>query len=179
MWSFQTTSVFLERTGLCGAADLLCASDQAVLDDRAYDIRSGWDAGWFLMTDSVSQLPAVYFRSRQRSRKLTTRSLDKGMPQSRAVLAECLQGYRGSMEYLKGPLSLDIAVKGLCLAGVVLMVFAQGGWFIVGVFAVFIGMLIGAWAMVAARRTRSLRGPIRSGTFRRADPEGWRRERRR
>lgn len=63
------------------------------------------------------------------------------------------------MEYLKGPLSLDIAVKGLCLAGVVLMVFAQGGWFIVGVFAVFIGMLIGAWAMVAARRTRSLRGP--------------------
>jgi len=70
--------------------------------------------------------------------------------------AEWLQGYRGSMEYLKGPLYLDIAAKGLCLAGVALMVFGQGSWFIVGVFAVFIGMLIGAWAMVAARRTRSL-----------------------
>ncbi len=53
-----------------------------------------------------------------------------------------------------GPLYLDIAAKGLCLAGVGLMIFGQGGWFTVGIFAVFLGVLIGAWAMLAARRTR-------------------------
>jgi drug/metabolite transporter (DMT)-like permease len=58
------------------------------------------------------------------------------------------------MEYLRGPLYLDIASKGLCLAGVVLMIFGQGGWFAVGVFAVVIGVLFGAWSMVAARRMR-------------------------
>jgi drug/metabolite transporter (DMT)-like permease len=40
------------------------------------------------------------------------------------------------------------------LAGVVLMIFGQGGWFAVGVFAVVIGVLFGAWSMVAARRMR-------------------------
>ncbi len=59
---------------------------------------------------------------------------------------------------MNGPLYRDIAAKGLCLAGVVLMILGQGGWFIVGVFAVFIGVLTGAWGMVAARRTRSLSG---------------------
>ena len=73
---------------------------------------------------------------------------------SPAVRAESLRVYRRCMEYLRGPLYLDIAAKGLCLAGVGLMIFGQGGWFIVGIFAVFIGVLIGAWAMLAARRTR-------------------------
>ena len=56
---------------------------------------------------------------------------------------------------MRGLLYLDIAAKGLCLAGVGLMIFGQGGgWFTVGILAVFIGVLIGAWAMLAARRTR-------------------------
>lgn len=95
------------------------------------------------------------------------------------MLAERPRVYRGGMESLKGPLSLDITAKGLCLVGIMLMVFGQGDWFIVGVFAVFIGMLIGAWTMVSARRTRPLRGPIRSGIHRRADPKGRRGEGRR
>jgi hypothetical protein len=58
------------------------------------------------------------------------------------------------MEYLKGPLYLDVAAKGLCLVGVVLMIFGQGGWFAAGVLAVVIGVLFGAWSMVAVRRMR-------------------------
>ena len=69
------------------------------------------------------------------------------------------------MEYLKGPLYLDIAAKGLSLAGVVLMIFGQGDWFAVGIFLVFIGVLIGTWAMVAARRVRAPSGPARPAPF--------------
>ena len=69
------------------------------------------------------------------------------------------------MEYLRGPLYRDIAAKGLCLAGIVLMIFGQGGWFTVGVFTVFLGVLIGAWAMVAARRTRPPGGPCGPAPF--------------
>jgi drug/metabolite transporter (DMT)-like permease len=58
------------------------------------------------------------------------------------------------MDYLRGPLYLDVASKGLCLVGVVLMIFGQGGWFAAGVAAVVIGVLFGAWSMVAARRMR-------------------------
>jgi hypothetical protein len=76
------------------------------------------------------------------------------------------------MEHLRGPLYLDIASKGLSLAGVVMMVFGQDGWFTVGLFIVFIGVLIGAWAMVAVRRVRSRNGPSRPipfGEWRRRD----------
>lgn len=69
------------------------------------------------------------------------------------------------MEYLRGPLYLAIAAKSLSLAGVVLMIFGQGGWFTVGVFTVFIGVLIGAWAFVAVRRTRSSSGPSGPAPF--------------
>jgi type IV secretory pathway VirB2 component (pilin) len=62
--------------------------------------------------------------------------------------------YREYMDYLKGPLYLDVAAKGLCLVGVMLMIFGQGGWFTAGVVTVVIGVLFGAWSMVAARRTR-------------------------
>ena len=58
------------------------------------------------------------------------------------------------MDYLRGPLYLDVASKGLCLVGVVLMIFGQGGWFAAGVAAVVTGVLFGAWSMVAARRMR-------------------------
>jgi drug/metabolite transporter (DMT)-like permease len=58
------------------------------------------------------------------------------------------------MEYLKGPLYLDIAAKGLCFVGVVMMIFGQGGWFIGGVTAVVIGVVCGALSMVAGRRMR-------------------------
>ena len=69
------------------------------------------------------------------------------------------------MEYLRGPLYLDIAAKGLSLAGVGLMIFGRGIWFTVGIFLVFIGVLIGAWTMVAARRVRSPSGPARPAPF--------------
>lgn len=69
------------------------------------------------------------------------------------------------MEYLKGPLYLDVAAKGLSLAGVGLMIFGQGVWFTVGIFLVFIGVLIGTWAMVAARRVRAPSGPARRAPF--------------
>lgn len=59
----------------------------------------------------------------------------------------------------------DVAAKGLSLAGVVLMVLGQDGWFTLGVFMVFIGVLIGAWAMVAVRRVRSPGGPARPAPF--------------
>jgi drug/metabolite transporter (DMT)-like permease len=58
------------------------------------------------------------------------------------------------MDYLRGPLYLDVASKGLCLVGVLLMIFGQAGWFAAGVGAVVIGVLFGAWSMVAARRIR-------------------------
>ena len=58
------------------------------------------------------------------------------------------------MDYLRGPLYLDIAAKSLCLVGVALMIFGQGGWFAAGVVAVVIGVLFGAWSMVAVRRMR-------------------------
>jgi hypothetical protein len=58
------------------------------------------------------------------------------------------------MEYLRGPLYLDVASKGLCLVGVALMIFGQGGWFTAGVVAVVTGVLIGAWSMVVVRRVR-------------------------
>lgn len=73
------------------------------------------------------------------------------------------------MEHLRGPLYLDVAAKGLSLAGVVMMVFGHGGWFTAGLFLVFIGVLIGAWAMVAVRRVRSPAGPARPAAF-----ESWR-----
>ena len=58
------------------------------------------------------------------------------------------------MDYLRGPLYLDVAAKGLCLVGVVMMIFGRGGWFTAGVAAVVIGVLFGAWSMVAVRRMR-------------------------
>ena len=69
------------------------------------------------------------------------------------------------MGYLNGPLYLDIASKGMSLAGVMLMIFGQGPWFTVGVFAVFVGVLLGAGAMVAVRRVRAPSGPSRSAFF--------------
>jgi hypothetical protein len=65
--------------------------------------------------------------------------------------------YLGCMDFLRGSLYLDITAKSLCLVGILLMIFGQSGWFTVGVFAVALGVLIGAWSMVAARRmaTRS------------------------
>lgn len=58
------------------------------------------------------------------------------------------------MEFLRGSLYLDITAKGLGLIGVALMIFGRDGWFIVGVVLVVIGVLVGGWSMVAARRLR-------------------------
>ena len=69
------------------------------------------------------------------------------------------------MEHLRGPLYLDVAAKGLCLVGVALMIFMQDGWFTAGVFIVLIGVLIGAWAMIAVRRVRSPGGAARPAPF--------------
>ena len=69
------------------------------------------------------------------------------------------------MEHLKGPLYLDIAAKGLSLAGIGLMFFGQGDWFAAGILLVFIGVLIGTWAMVTARRVRAPSGPARPAPF--------------
>jgi uncharacterized membrane protein YhaH (DUF805 family) len=68
------------------------------------------------------------------------------------------------MEDLRGPLYLEIVAKGLCLVGVLLMIFGQGGWFIGGVAAVVIGVLLGAWSMVVVRRLlgRGWRGTNRT-----------------
>ena len=60
---------------------------------------------------------------------------------------------------------MDVAAKGLSLAGVVLMIFGRDGWFAVGVITVFAGVLIGAGAMVAVRRVRSPNGPARPAPF--------------
>jgi hypothetical protein len=70
------------------------------------------------------------------------------------------------MEYLRGPLYLDAAAKGLALAGILVMIFGDGGWFTVGIVMVFIGVLAGVWAMFAARRVRSPSGPARPAPFR-------------
>lgn len=75
------------------------------------------------------------------------------------------------MDYLRGPLYLDVAAKGLCLAGVLLMIFGPGGWFTVGVFAVAVGVLFGAWSLVAARRMASRSGFSRAALFRERPPE--------
>ena len=69
------------------------------------------------------------------------------------------------MEYLRGPLYIDIAAKALSLTGIGFMILGQGGWFTAGVFLVFIGALTVAWAMVTARRVRSPRGPARPVPF--------------
>ncbi|MDP9980960.1 hypothetical protein J2W14_000336 [Pseudarthrobacter oxydans] len=69
------------------------------------------------------------------------------------------------MESLRGPLYLDVAAKGLSLAGIALMIFAEGGWFTAGMFMVLVGVLIGAWAVFAARRVRSPGGPARPAPF--------------
>jgi drug/metabolite transporter (DMT)-like permease len=69
------------------------------------------------------------------------------------------------MEHLRGPLYLDVAAKGLSLAGVALMVFGRGGWFAAGLALVFIGVLIWAWELVVVRRVRSPGGPARPAPF--------------
>lgn len=80
------------------------------------------------------------------------------------------------MDYLRGPLYLDIAAKGLCLAGILLMIFGPGGWFTVGVFAVALGVLFGAWSLVAARRMATRGGFSRTALFRGRPPENDARE---
>jgi drug/metabolite transporter (DMT)-like permease len=69
------------------------------------------------------------------------------------------------MEHLKSPVYLDVAAKGLSLAGVALMVLGRGGWFAAGLCLVFIGVLLGAWEMVLVRRVRSPGGPARPAPF--------------
>ena len=75
------------------------------------------------------------------------------------------------MEYLRGPLYLDIAGKGLGLVGVLLMILGQGEWFIVGVIVVVTGVLCGAWSMVVVRRMRSPSGFTGPTYFRARNPE--------
>ena len=58
------------------------------------------------------------------------------------------------MEFLRGPLYLDAAAKGLCFAGVVLMIFGRDGWFTAGVIAVVLGVLFDAWELLAVRKVR-------------------------
>jgi hypothetical protein len=80
------------------------------------------------------------------------------------------------MDYLRGPLYLDIAAKGLCLVGVLLMIFGPAGWFTVGVFAVAGGVLFGAWSLVAARRMGSRSGSSGAALLRARPPENDARE---
>jgi hypothetical protein len=83
-----------------------------------------------------------------------------------SILLRCLFGaYRGGMEFLRGPLYLDVAAKGLCFVGVALMVFGRGGWFTAGVITVVLGVLFGAWEMLAVRkmRPRGWDGFLRAG----------------
>jgi hypothetical protein len=75
------------------------------------------------------------------------------------------------MDYLRGPLYLDVAAKVLCLAGVLLMIFGPGGWFTVGVFAVAVGVLFGAWSLVSARRMAPSSGFSSAAPFRARPPE--------
>lgn len=79
--------------------------------------------------------------------------------------------YLGCMDYLRSSLYLDITAKGLCLVGILLMIFGQSGWFTVGVFAVALGVLIGAWSMVAARRMATRSGFSRTALLRTPTPE--------
>lgn len=58
------------------------------------------------------------------------------------------------MKYLRGPLYLDIAAKGLGLLGVALMIFGKGGWFFAGVVTVVLGVLLGGLSMLAGRKAR-------------------------
>jgi type IV secretory pathway VirB2 component (pilin) len=69
------------------------------------------------------------------------------------------------MEFLRGPLYLDVAAKGLCFVGVLLMIFGRDGWFTAGVITVVLGVLFGAWELFAVRkmRLRGWDGVIRSG----------------
>jgi hypothetical protein len=69
------------------------------------------------------------------------------------------------MEFLRGPLYLDVAAKGLCFVGVLLMIFGRGGWFTAGVITVVLGVLFGAWELFAVRklRPRGWDGVIRAG----------------
>jgi hypothetical protein len=69
------------------------------------------------------------------------------------------------MEYLRAATYLDIAAKSLSLAGVAMLVFGHGGWFAAGLALVFVGVLLGAWSMVAARGVRSPGGPARPAPF--------------
>ena len=69
------------------------------------------------------------------------------------------------MEHLRGPLYLDVAAKGLSLAGIVMMVVGHGGWFTAGLFLVSLGVLIGVGAMAAVRRVRPPTGPARPVPF--------------
>jgi hypothetical protein len=75
------------------------------------------------------------------------------------------------MEHLRGPLYLDVAAKGLCLVGILLMIFGQGGWFTAGVFAVALGVLFGAWSMVAVRRMAPPGGFSGAALFRARTPK--------
>jgi type IV secretory pathway VirB2 component (pilin) len=75
------------------------------------------------------------------------------------------------MDYLRGPLYLDIASKGLCLVGILVMIFGQGGWFTVGVYAVALGVLFGAWSLVAARRIGPRSGSSGTTLLRARPPE--------
>ena len=54
----------------------------------------------------------------------------------------------------KVQLYLDITAKGLCLLGVALMIFGQGGWFYVGVATVVLGVLFIGGSLVATRNLR-------------------------
>ena len=90
------------------------------------------------------------------------------MPQEHrhiAFVGPIVGAYRGGMEFLKGPLYLDIAAKGLCFVGVALMIFGRGGWFTAGVVTVVLGVLFGALEMVVVRkmRPRGWDGFLRTG----------------
>jgi type IV secretory pathway VirB2 component (pilin) len=80
------------------------------------------------------------------------------------------------MDYLRGPLYLDMASKGLCLVGILVMIFGQGGWFTAGVYAVALGVLFGAWSLVAARRIGSPSGSSGRALLRARPPENDARE---
>ncbi|MCO4253954.1 hypothetical protein [Pseudarthrobacter cellobiosi] len=58
------------------------------------------------------------------------------------------------MDSPKVQLYLDITAKGLCLLGVALMIFGQGGWFYVGVATVVLGVLFIGATLMATRNLR-------------------------
>jgi hypothetical protein len=61
------------------------------------------------------------------------------------------------MDNPKVQLYLDITGKGLCLLGVALMIFGQGGWFYLGVATVVLGVLFIGGSLVATRNLRHRR----------------------